>query len=120
MGQERLDSSPGAGSTPLLSTSTKESHVGYALNSCGPPLPAPLPRDVMNGTTSTVPTAAPDWRSVADQLAGALQEAMLRNPGLTAGGWARAHAALGRYEHSAGGDRVDLEPLPDPPEPVTA
>ena len=54
-------------------------------------------------------------RHEADQLAGALQEAMLRNPGLTAGGWARAHAALGRYEHSAGGDRVDLEPLPDPP-----
>jgi hypothetical protein len=99
LGPERLDSSPGAGSTPLLSTSTKE---------------------VMSGPTSTVPTGAPDWRSVADQLAGALEEAMLRNPGLTADGWARAHAALGRYEHSAGADRADLSPLPDPPEPVTA
>lgn len=59
-----------------------------------------------------------DWRSVADQLAGALQEAMLRNPGLTAAGWARAHAALGQYAHAAGDD-PEITTAPHPQEPVT-
>jgi hypothetical protein len=44
---------------------------------------------------------------------------MLRNPGLTAGGWARAHAALGQYEHAAGINSAELTTPADPPEPVT-
>ena len=44
-----------------------------------------------------------DWRAVADQLAGALQETMLRNPNLSARDWGRAHAALQQYEGAAGG-----------------
>jgi hypothetical protein len=44
-----------------------------------------------------------DWRAVADELAGALQQTMLRNPNLTARGWGLAQAALQRYERTAGG-----------------
>jgi len=43
-----------------------------------------------------------DWRAIADELARALQETMLRNPTLTARDWNRAHAALGRYEDAGG------------------
>jgi hypothetical protein len=43
-----------------------------------------------------------DWRAIADELARALQETMLRNPTLTARDWNRAEAALGRYEHAGG------------------
>src|SRR5688572_2838294 len=68
-------------------------------------------------STSTVPITAPDWQAVADQLAGALREAMLRNPALNAGGWARAHAALGRYEDAAGTDSAELNTPADPPQP---
>lgn len=47
-----------------------------------------------------------NWRAVADELADALRQAILRNPTLTARAWDKAHAALGRYE--------DLVPvLPD-------
>lgn len=52
-----------------------------------------MKRDTATGT---------DWRAVADELAGALQQAMLRNPTLTAGAWDRAYAALGRYEAAKG------------------
>lgn len=51
----------------------------------------------MSSDTATVSTGT-DWRAVADELADALRQAMLRNPTLTARAWDRAHAALGRYE----------------------
>jgi hypothetical protein len=44
---------------------------------------------------------------------------MLRNPALNAGGWARAHAALGRYEDAAGTDSAELNTPADPSQPVT-
>jgi hypothetical protein len=46
-----------------------------------------------------VPTEE-DWRSVADELAGALQTTVLRNPNLNAQDWDRARAALDRYERA--------------------
>jgi hypothetical protein len=55
-----------------------------------------MKRDTATGT---------DWRALADELADALRQAMLRNPALTALAWDRAHAALGRYE-GAKGDEV--------------
>lgn len=39
-----------------------------------------------------------DWQAVADELAGALRTAMLRNPSLAARDWDRASAALERYD----------------------
>jgi hypothetical protein len=38
------------------------------------------------------------WRDVADELACALRAVILRNPTVTRPDWARAQAALGRYE----------------------
>jgi hypothetical protein len=42
------------------------------------------------------------WRTVADDLALVLRTTMLRNPNLTPRDWARAHAALERYEQAGG------------------
>ena len=60
-----------------------------------------MPVEIPDGDTMTIPGAT--WRAVADELADALQATMLRNPNLTAKDWSRAHAALQRYERSAGG-----------------
>lgn len=46
--------------------------------------------------------AAEDWRSVAEELAAALQTTVLRNPRVTSQDWARAQAALERYERAGG------------------
>ena len=43
-----------------------------------------------------------DWRALADALASALEETMLRNPNLTPRGWDRGHGALQRYDHASG------------------
>jgi hypothetical protein len=56
----------------------------------------------MSLPTTTATEVGNDWRAVAEELAGALQETMLRNPSLTARTWDRAHAALGRYERASG------------------
>jgi hypothetical protein len=56
---------------------------------------------------NTVPTEE-DWRSVADELAGALQTTVLRNPNLNAQDWDRARAALDRYERA--GSTAPTEP----------
>jgi hypothetical protein len=60
-----------------------------------------MPVEIPDGDTMTIPEGT--WRAVADELADALQATMLRNPNLTAKDWSRAHAALQRYERSAGG-----------------
>lgn len=44
-----------------------------------------------------------DWQSIADDLASALRQALLRNPNLPAASWERAQVALVRYA-GAGGD----------------
>jgi hypothetical protein len=57
---------------------------------------------------SSVPTDK-DWRSVADELAGALRTTVLRNPNLNATDWDRARAALDRYERAdSAASEVDL------------
>jgi hypothetical protein len=43
-----------------------------------------------------------DWRSVADELATALRQALLRNPSLPAWAWEQGQAALGRYDTATG------------------
>jgi hypothetical protein len=54
----------------------------------------------MKRDAATLPTSEADWQSVADELAEALRQTMLRNPFLTAPGWDRARAALSRYEEA--------------------
>jgi len=49
-----------------------------------------------------------DWQAVADELAGSLRTTMLRNPTLTARDWARASAALERYEGATCGVEVEF------------
>ncbi len=44
-------------------------------------------RDIVSTSTATEPVTGTGWQAVADELADALQEAMLRNPSLTARGW---------------------------------
>jgi hypothetical protein len=61
--------------------------------------------EMPDGDTMIIPGAT--WQAVADELADALQATMLRNPNLTAKDWSRAHAALQRYERSAG-KKADL------------
>jgi hypothetical protein len=59
----------------------------------------------MTFAVSVDETASPpgfDWRALADELASALEETMLRNPNLTARGWERGHGALQRYEQASG------------------
>lgn len=51
---------------------------------------------------STVAVNGTDWRSVADDLATALRQALLRNPSLPAWAWAQGQAALERYDTAAG------------------
>ena len=54
-----------------------------------------------------------DWQAVADELAGALRTAMLRNPSLAARDWDRASAALERYEGATCGVSVEFRKPPD-------
>ena len=49
-----------------------------------------------------------DWQAVADELAGALRTTMLRNPTLAARDWARATAALERYDGAGRGETVEF------------
>jgi hypothetical protein len=49
-----------------------------------------------------------DWQAVADELAGALRTAMLRNPTLAARDWDRASAALERYDGATCGLAVEF------------
>lgn len=53
------------------------------------------------GDTSKVATGA-DWRTVADELATALRQALLRNPSLPAWAWDQGQAALKRYDDATG------------------
>jgi hypothetical protein len=70
-------------------------------------------RDIVSRSTAAEPVTGTGWQAVADELADALREAMLRNPSLTARGWDRAHAALVRYERAGGGEFGELV---EPPE----
>ena len=49
--------------------------------------------------SDTPPMAATDteWRAIADQLATALQQALLRNPNLPPAAWDQGQAALARH-----------------------
>jgi hypothetical protein len=51
---------------------------------------------------TTSPTEV-DWRALAEELASALEETMLRNPNLTPRGWDRGHRALRSYATASGG-----------------
>ncbi len=51
---------------------------------------------------STVGVTETDWRAVADELATALRQALLRNPSLPAWAWEQGQAALGRYDNASG------------------
>ena len=62
----------------------------------GEPMPTIMSDDVV------------DWEAVADELAGALRTAMLRNPSLAARDWDRASAALERYEGATCGVSVEF------------
>ena len=53
-----------------------------------------------------------DWRAVADELASALEETMLRNPSLTSRGWDRGRGALQRYDSASGADAQRSAALP--------
>ena len=55
-----------------------------------------------------------DWQAVADELAGALRTAMLRNPSLAALDWDRASAALERYDGATGGLALEFRKPSDP------
>ena len=55
-----------------------------------------------------------DWQAVADELAGALRTAMLRNPTLAARDWDRATAALERYDGATCGLAVEFRKPSDP------
>jgi hypothetical protein len=70
-------------------------------------------RDSVSSSTAAEPVTGTGWHDIADELADALQEAMLRNPSLTARAWDRAHAALGRYELAGRGNFGELA---EPPE----
>jgi len=54
-----------------------------------------------------------DWHAVADDLAGALRTTMLRNPSLAARDWARASAALERYDGATCGLAVEMSKATD-------
>jgi hypothetical protein len=56
----------------------------------------------MSSDAAMAAATGTDWRVVADDLADALQQAMLRNPNLNAQAYGRAQAALGRYEGAKG------------------
>jgi hypothetical protein len=66
--------------------------------------------------SATATITGADWRAVADELAGALQATILRNPTVNARDWDRARAALERYEHAGGTTEVAAAQLPEPPE----
>jgi hypothetical protein len=55
-----------------------------------------------------------EWQAVADELAGALRTAMLRNPSLAAPDWDRASAALERYDGATCGLAVEFRKPSDP------
>ena len=52
--------------------------------------------------TSAVAPTGTDWRAVADELATALRQALVRNPSLPAWAWAQGQAALERYDNASG------------------
>ena len=54
-----------------------------------------------------------EWRAMADELAIALEETMLRNPNLTPRGWDRAHGALQRYDAASGALRRGSAGVPE-------
>lgn len=57
---------------------------------------------VSDSDTSAVAATETDWRDVADELATALRQALLRNPTLPAWAWEQGQAALGRYDNASG------------------
>ncbi|MDQ1517457.1 MAG: hypothetical protein QOE80_3287 [Actinomycetota bacterium] len=61
----------------------------------------------------TTNPAGVDWRAMADELASALEETMLRNPNLTPRGWDRGHGALQRYERASGAMRSGSAGVPE-------
>jgi hypothetical protein len=61
----------------------------------------------------TTSPAGIDWRAMADELASALQETMLRNPNLTPRGWDRGRGALQRYERASGAMRSGSPGVPE-------
>jgi hypothetical protein len=70
-------------------------------------MPVALPVD------ETTKPAEVDWRTLADELASALEETMLRNPNLTPRGWDRGHGALQRYDRASGAMRRASAAVPD-------
>ena len=54
-----------------------------------------------------------DWRAMADELASALEETMLRNPTLTPRGWERGHAALEHYDRASSAMRSGSADVPE-------
>lgn len=56
----------------------------------------------MVSDTSPVAVTGTDWRAVADELATALREALVRNPSLPDWAWDRGQAALVRYDNASG------------------
>jgi len=53
-----------------------------------------------------------DWRALADELARALEETMLRNPNLTSRNWDRGHGALQRYDSASAADAQGSAAVP--------
>jgi hypothetical protein len=51
---------------------------------------------------STEAVTGTDWRSVADELATALRQALLRNPSLPAWAWEQGQTALQGYDNARG------------------
>lgn len=56
----------------------------------------------MISDTMTVAETGTDWRAVADELAIALRQALLRNPTLPVWAWDQGQAALLRYDDANG------------------
>ena len=61
-----------------------------------------MPGEILD--IETMSPANDDWRAVADDLAGALLQTMVRNPTLTTRAWQQGQAALQRYQRATGGD----------------
>jgi hypothetical protein len=51
---------------------------------------------------STVAMTGTEWRGLADELATALRQALLRNPSLPAWAWEQGQTALHRYDNASG------------------
>jgi len=70
-----------------------------------------MPVGVLVDKTTSPPGV--DWRALADELASALEETMLRNPNLTPRGWDRGHRALERYDRVSGATRSGSAGVPE-------